>query len=76
MLLTKVYVILVEPETGYGSVFLAWVLNWFFVLGCMVGIFVYGDPIAQSKSVVASKFWAHHKQADYLLLQVCHLLRR
>lgn len=75
MLLTRVYAILDELEAGYGSVFLAWILNWFFVLGCMVGVFVYGDPIAQSKSVVASKFWAHHKQADYLLSQVCHLLR-
>lgn len=44
------------------------------MLGCMIGVFLYGDPVVQSKSARAAKFWAHHKQADDYIAQVCHLL--
>lgn len=59
-----------ETEIWYGSYLLSWLLNWFLIIGCIIGVFLYGDPIVQSKSTVASKFWAHHKQADYYLSKV------
>lgn len=61
---------LVESETWYGNYLLSWFLNWFLIVGCIIGILVYGDTIVHSKSVIASKFWAHHKQADHYLSQV------
>uniref|UniRef100_A0A1B6EGK4 BHLH domain-containing protein n=1 Tax=Clastoptera arizonana TaxID=38151 RepID=A0A1B6EGK4_9HEMI len=40
-------------------------LNLFILIGCLIKLFVYGDPVLESKSKASVSFWRHRKQADF-----------
>ncbi|XP_049791381.1 sterol regulatory element-binding protein 1 isoform X1 [Schistocerca nitens] len=46
------------------SLFL-WFFNFIILVGCLIKIFVYGDPVMPSKSAASTVFWRHRKQADF-----------
>lgn len=45
-------------------------LNLFILIGCLIKIFVYGDPVLASKSKASVMFWRHRKQADFEITKV------
>ena len=52
------------------SVFL-WIFNLIILMGCLIKIFVYGDPVMPAKSKASVTYWRHRKQADFNLSKVC-----
>lgn len=50
------------------SLFL-WMFNLIVLAGCLVKMFVYGDPIMPNKSKASTAFWRHRRQADFDLMK-------
>lgn len=47
-----------------------WLFNLFILALGLIKVFVYGDPILDSKSKASTVFWQHRKQADFDLSKV------
>lgn len=41
-----------------------WTLNVIVLLGCLVKLLVYGDPVLKSESKANQQYWKHKKKAD------------
>lgn len=41
-----------------------WTLNVMVLLGCLVKLLVYGDPVLKSESKANQEYWKHKKKAD------------
>jgi len=46
------------------SMFLIWAFNIIFILGCLIKMLVYGDPVLKHQSNESIKYWKHKKQSD------------
>lgn len=46
------------------SMFLIWAFNIIFILGCLIKMLVYGDPVLKYQSNECIKYWKHKKQSD------------
>jgi hypothetical protein len=44
--------------------------NFVILLGCLIKLFVYGDPVLPAKSKESVAFWRHRRQADFDLSKV------
>ncbi|XP_071445598.1 sterol regulatory element-binding protein 1 [Hetaerina americana] len=53
----------------YNSSLFIFLFNCIIFMGCLVKIFMYGDPILPCKSKASVMFWRHRKQADFNLVQ-------
>lgn len=59
-----------DEDAGYMSLqnistmFMLWMFNLLFVIGCMIKMLVYGDPILKHQSAESVKYWKHKKQSD------------
>lgn len=59
-----------DDDAGYMSVrnvstmFMLWMFNLLFVIGCLIKMLVYGDPILKSQTNESVKYWKHKKQSD------------
>lgn len=53
-----------------GSSVVLWLFNLFILALGLVKVFVYGDPILDSKSKASTHFWRHNKQAEFDLSKV------
>lgn len=53
-----------------GSSIVLWLFNLFILALGLVKVFVYGDPILDSKSKASTHFWRHNKQAEFDLSKV------
>nr|CAD7594673.1 unnamed protein product [Timema genevievae] len=47
-----------------GSSLFLWMFNIIVLAGCLIKMFVYGDPLMPAKSQASVVFWRHRKQAD------------
>nr|CAD7461371.1 unnamed protein product [Timema tahoe] len=47
-----------------GSSLFLWMFNIIVLSGCLIKMFVYGDPLMPAKSQASVVFWRHRKQAD------------
>lgn len=41
-----------------------WLVNVAFLVGCLVKMLVYGDPILKNQTNESNKYWKHKKQSD------------
>nr|CAD7410649.1 unnamed protein product [Timema poppensis] len=48
-----------------GSSLFLWMFNIIVLAGCLIKMFVYGDPLMLAKSKASVVFWRHRKQADF-----------
>ncbi|PSN41839.1 hypothetical protein C0J52_16229 [Blattella germanica] len=55
-----------------GSSMFLWIFNIIILLGCLIKMFVYGDPVMPAKSKASVTFWRHRKQADFDLSKGDH----
>lgn len=46
------------------SMFLIWAFNVVLLIGCLVKMLVYGDPVVKPQSNESIKYWKHKKQSD------------
>ncbi|CAG2065122.1 unnamed protein product, partial [Timema podura] len=53
-----------------GSSLFLWMFNIIVLAGCLIKMFVYGDPLMPAKSQASVVFWRHRKQADLDLSKV------
>jgi sterol regulatory element-binding transcription factor 1 len=59
-----------DEDAGYMSwqnvstMFLLWMFNFAFFIGCLIKMLVYGDPIIKHQSNESVKYWKHKKQSD------------
>ena len=53
-----------------GSSLYLWIFNFIILLGCLIKLFVYGDPVLPAKSKESVAFWRHRRQADFDLSKV------
>jgi len=53
-----------------GSSVYLWMFNFVILLGCLIKLFVYGDPVLPAKSKESVAFWRHRRQADFDLSKV------
>ncbi|XP_022247982.1 sterol regulatory element-binding protein 2-like isoform X2 [Limulus polyphemus] len=47
------------------SSFTVWIINFTIILGLMIKLFIYGEPLLKIKSPHSMMFWKHRKQADF-----------
>jgi hypothetical protein len=76
-LCTPIYtVVLIVSDSGVwqwvGSSLFLWMFNFMILLGFLVKLFVYGDPVLPAKSKESVTFWRHRRQADFDLSKVHH----
>lgn len=50
--------------TNISTMFLLWMFNFIFFIGCLIKMLVYGDPILRNQSNESVKYWKHKKQSD------------
>ena len=67
-------ILLTGSESGIwqwvGSSLFLWMVNFIILLGCLIKLFVYGDPVLPAKSKESVTFWRHRRQADFDLSKV------
>lgn len=62
--------LMILSDAGYMSVqnissmFLLWMFNFTLLIGCLIKMLVYGDPILKNQSNESVKYWKHKKQSD------------
>ena len=44
--------------------FLLWAFNLAFLIGCLIKMLIYGDPVQKYQSNESIKYWKHKKQSD------------
>ncbi|KAG5680838.1 hypothetical protein PVAND_010320 [Polypedilum vanderplanki] len=49
---------------NFSSTFFVWMINIMFLIGCLVKMLVYGDPVLKHQSNESIKYWKHKKQSD------------
>ena len=54
-----------------GLLALKWIVHLVVVLGILIRIFVYGEPVTKPQTDAAVLFWRHRNQADIDLSRVC-----
>lgn len=58
------------------SMFLIWAFNIIFILGCLIKMLVYGDPVLKHQSNESIKYWKHKKQSDLEFERVSFLEKK
>lgn len=46
------------------SMFIIWMINLLFFIGCLIKMLVYGDPILKHQSTESNTYWKLKKQSD------------
>lgn len=46
------------------TMFLIWAFNIAFLIGCLVKMLVYGDPVLKNQSNESNNYWKHKRQSD------------
>jgi sterol regulatory element-binding transcription factor 1 len=49
---------------NFSSIFFVWAFNVMFLIGCLIKMLVYGDPVLKHQSNESIKYWKHKKQSD------------